>query len=71
MDQTINIYMNNIKLKKVMMRMLKKKYYKKLLIGLTPELHEIVLRRAERRGLSACAYIRMLIIKDMDEGGIR
>ena len=30
--------------------MMKKKFYKKLLIGLTPELHEIVLRRAERRG---------------------
>ena len=53
------------------MRMLKKKYYKKLLIGLTPELHEIVLRRAERRGLSACAYIRMLIIKDMEDGGMK
>ena len=62
--------MNNIKLKKVK-KMLKKKYYKKLLIGLTPELHEIVLRRAERRGLSACAYIRMLIIKDMEDGGLR
>ena len=51
--------------------MLKKKYYKKLLIGLTPELHEIVLRRAERRGLSACAYIRLLIIKDIEDGGLR
>ena len=49
----------------------KKKFYKKMLIGLTPELHEIVLRRAERRGLSACAYIRMLIIKDIEEGGMR
>ena len=48
-----------------------KKFYKKMLIGLTPELHEIVLRRAERRGLSACAYIRMLIIKDIEEGGMR
>ena len=51
--------------------MVKKKFYKKLLLGLTPELHEIVLRRAERRGLSACAYIRMLIIKDIEEGGMR
>lgn len=51
--------------------MLKKKFHKKLLIGLTPELHEIVMRKAERRGLSACAYIRMLIIKDIDNGGIR
>ena len=51
--------------------MMKKKFYKKMLIGLTPELHEIVLRRAERRGLSACAYIRMLIIKDIEEGGMR
>lgn len=49
---------------------MKKKFHKKLLIGLTPELHEIVMRRAERRGLSACAYIRMLIIKDID-GGMR
>ena len=54
------------------MRMLKKKYHKKLLIGLTPELHEIVMRRAERRGqLSAGAYIRMLIIEDIQDGGIR
>lgn len=51
--------------------MLKKKFYKKLLIGLTPELHEIVLRRAERRGLSACAYIRTLIIEDIEKGGMR
>ena len=51
--------------------MLKKKYYKKLLIGLTPELHEIVLRRAERRGLSAGAYIRMLIIEDIQDGGMK
>ena len=51
--------------------MMKKKFHKKLLVGLTPELHEIVLRRAERRGLSACAYIRMLIIKDIEEGGMR
>ena len=51
--------------------MLKKKFHKKLLIGLTPELHEIVLRRAERKGLSACAYIRMLIIEDIEKGGIR
>ena len=51
--------------------MLKKKFYKKLLVGLTPELHEIVLRRAERRGLSACAYIRMLIIQDIENGGMR
>ena len=50
---------------------MKKKFHKKLLIGLTPELHEIVLRRAERKGLSACAYIRMLIIKDIEEGGMR
>ena len=51
--------------------MTKKKYYKKLLIGLTPELHEIVMRRAERRGLSAGAYIRMLIIEDIKDGGMR
>ena len=51
--------------------MMKKKFHKKMLIGLTPELHEIVLRRAERRGLSACAYIRLLIIKDIEDGGIR
>ena len=51
--------------------MMKKKFYKKLLLGLTPELHEIVLRRAERRGLSACAYIRRRIIKDIEEGGMR
>ena len=51
--------------------MMKKKFHKKLLVGLTPELHEIVLRRAERRGLSACAYIRLLIIKDIEEGGMR
>lgn len=51
--------------------MMKKKFHKKLLIGLTPELHEIVMRRAERRGLSACAYIRMLIIEDIEEGGMR
>ena len=50
---------------------MKKKFHKKLLVGLTPELHEIVLRRAERRGLSACAYIRLLIIKDIEEGGMR
>ena len=51
--------------------MLEKKFHKKLLIGLTPELHEIVMRRAERRGLSACAYIRLLIIKDIEDGGIK
>ena len=51
--------------------MMKKKFHKKLLLGLTPELHEIVLRRAERRGLSACAYIRTLIIKDIEEGSMR
>ena len=51
--------------------MMKKKFYKKLLIGLTQELQEIVLKRAERRGLSTCAYIRLLIIKDMEDGGIR
>ena len=51
--------------------MQKKKFHKKLLLGLTPELHEIVMRRAERRGLSACAYIRLLIIKDMENGGIK
>ena len=51
--------------------MMKKKYYKKLLLGLTPELHAMVIRRAERRGLSACAYIRTLIIKDIEEGGMR
>ena len=50
---------------------MKKKYYKKLLLGLTPELHAIVMRRAERRGLSAGAYIRMFIIEAIEKGGMR
>ena len=51
--------------------MMKNKFYKKWLVGLTPELHEIVLRRVERRGFYACANLRKQKQEEREKGGMR